>query len=536
MEFKYVSKNIAGAGKVFITVMIVLIAVTVIQLIAAETIGMFVHTQHPAETKSEPQLTDEEKRLDRIAGSSKEFLSDGTIHLVGGPRFKPGQVSQPGTVQIYDANDNLLWEGPNDQRPYKYLLWAEALSVYDEAFRASEMKKMQMIGLLFSRTIEVPVGSVNNTRQVWRYCPGKECFEGYAIAGGERIGYISATGFTDSKSKAKPLGEFRLFTAWTPRDSSSPTLLWQTNRRVYQINFEKQQVELLFESPNSDIEEIYLHAWKDLRPGAEGYIDTEKYQPLIVCITEDGTHHLILREPDQQLSFGGPRCSVTVTRQGIYALRNSADAVPPPPIGASEALLKDWFEQYRNKPQKKWTELYKVSNDGGLELVNRYEWTSPASRRRAQTESVTSALRFVTHFSPALYNLALRLTTRGFWAYVDRSASQGDSLWGILQAIVYLRPLNNTVNLTLSALMMGFVFWHGLPRRTSNARFAFWLVFVGLFNLTALLTYLAMNYTAAIRCPVCGRRRGLAQSDCVRCMAPLPAPKPRDLDLILTNQ
>lgn len=535
MELKNVSKYLAGSGRVLVTALIVLLAVSLLQAIVAAIADTFAYTKRPAAIESEPQRTDEEKRIDRIVRSSKEFLPDGTIHLVYEPRTGLGRLVEPRTEQIYDANDRLLWEGPIDKKPYEYLSWAEEPRNYNEAFTLLQMKLTQTFAPLLGQTIEIPVGEINNTEQVWRYCPGAEYFEGYAI-GGQRIGYIGAAGFTDSKSKTKPLGEFRLFTAWCPQDSSSPTLLWQTARRIYQINFEKRQTELLFESADSDIEAIYLHAWKDLRPGTKGYIDTEKYRPLLVCTTEDGTHHLILREPDEQVSFGGPRCSVTATRDSIYAMRHSTDAVAAPAIASSPQLYKEWFEQYRNKPQKRWTELYKASDDGSLELLNRYEWTSPPSRRRAQTESVTSARRLMTHFSPALYNLALRLTSRGFWAYVDRSASQDDSLWGILQVIVYLRPLNNTVNLTLSALMVGFVFWYGLPRRTSNIRFAFWLAFVGLFNVTGLLTYLALNYTAAIRCPVCGQRRGLAQPDCIRCRASLPTPKPRDLDLILTNQ
>jgi hypothetical protein len=151
-------------------------------------------------------------------------------------------------------------------------------------------------------------------------------------------------------------------------------------------------------------------------------------------------------------------------------------------------------------------------------------------------ESVTAMQRFVTHFSPPLYGLVFRLLGREFWSNVDGSANQGDFAWDMLQAIPYLRPLNSAVNLVLSVLMMGFVFWHGWPRRVSNTQLAFWLVFVGLLSLTGLLTYLALNHTAIIKCPACGRRRGLAQPDCVRCRAPLPTPKARELDLILTNQ
>jgi hypothetical protein len=80
--------------------------------------------------------------------------------------------------------------------------------------------------------------------------------------------------------------------------------------------------------------------------------------------------------------------------------------------------------------------------------------------------------------------------------------------------------------------MMVFVFLHGWARRTFWPRFVFWLVFVGLFNLAGLLTYLALNHTVVIKCQVCGKRRGLAWVDCVRCQAELPAPKRGKLDLI----
>ena len=534
MELKNASKYIAGPGRVFMTVLIILIAVTAVQAIAMEAIRMFAFTKHTTERKSEPPRSDEEKRIQRIRQSSRQFLPDGTTHLIYEPRTERGRIIEPRTEQIYDANDHLLWEGPSDKKPYEYLSWAEEPRNYSEAFTPMQMRLTQTFAPLLARTIEIPVGTINNTEQIWRYRPGAECFEGYAIDG-QRIGYISAAGFSDSKSKVKPLGAFRLFTAWCPQDSSIPTLLWQTNRHIYQINFEKRQTKLLFESANSDIETITLHAWKDLKPGTKDYIDSKKYRPLLVCITQDGVHHLILREPDQQLSLPGPRCSVTATRQSIYALRHGSGTVPVPSIATSPELYKEWVEQYRDKPRKMWTELYKVSDDGGLELLNRYDWVMPAPGRFMQVDPMLAAQRFVTHFSPPLYSLVFRLLGREFWSNVHRSANQGDFFYTMLQTPQYLRPLNGTVNWVLSALMMGFVFWYGWPRRVSHARFIFWLVFVGLLNVTGLLTYLALNHTAVIKCPACGRRRGLAQSDCIHCQAPLPAPKPRELDLIFRS-
>ena len=533
MELKKIAKYIAGSGKVFMTVLIVLIVVTVVQGFTMEAMRMFAYTKRTAAIKSEPR-TEEQKRIDRIRQSSKQFLPNGTIHLVYEPRTERGRIIEPRTEQIYDANDQLLWEGPKDQRPYEYISWAEQPRRYSEAFELLQIKQMQMLTPIFSRSIEVPVGSINNTEQIWRYRPGAGCFEGYNVGGG-RIGYIGAAGFSDAAPKAKPLGDCQLFTAWCPQDSSSPTLLWQTDRRIYQINFEKRQTELIFESGDSDIETINMHAWRDFKPGTDDYIDPEKYRPLLVCITQDEVHHLILREPDQRLSLPGPRCSVTATRQSIYALRHASDTVPVPSILTSPELYKQWVEQYRKEPQKWRIELYRVGNESGLELLNRYDWVMPAPGRFMQVESVMAGQRFVTHFSPPLYNLALRLLGPEFWSYVRQSTNRGHFFYAMLETPVWLRPLNSTVSWVLSALMMGFVFWHGLPRRTSNVRFIFWVVFVGALNVTGLLTYLALNHTAVIKCPACGRRRGLAQSDCIHCQAPLPAPKPRDLDLIFRS-
>ena len=534
MELKNVSKYIAGPGRVFTTALIILIAVSVVQAFAMAAIETFVYAEHRTATKGKPPRTEEEKRIGRIRQASKQFLPDGTIHLVYEPRSKDGRIIEPRTEQIYDANDHLLWEGPKDQRPYEYLSWAEQLRRYTDAFDVMQIKQMQMLTPVFSRSIEVPIGSINNTEQIWRYRPGDECFEGYAVGGG-RIGFIGAEGFVDSKSKVKPLGEFRFFTAWCPGDSSSPTLLWQTGRRVYQINFEKRQTELLFESADSDIETISLHAWRDLKPGTNDYIDSKKYRPLLVCITQDGVHHLILREPDQRLSVAGPRSSFTATRQAIFAYRSWADVFSVPSMAVSPQLYEEWLEQYYNKPQKKWMELYRVADDGAVQLLNRYDWTMPAPDRPLHMESLLATQRLVGHFSPLLYSLLFHALGTEFWSYVQQSTNRGSFFYAMLAFPMWLRSLNGLTNWAISALMMGFVFWHGLPRRTSRAQFAFWLVFVGLLNATGLLTYLALNHTAVIKCPACGRRRGLAQNDCIHCRAPLPTPKPRDLDLVFKS-
>jgi len=535
MKLKSNLKYIATPSKVFMTVLIVLVAVSILQGIILQIERTF---RPSATTKPKAELTQEEKRIDRIRRSAKEFLPDGTIHLVFKPRRISGQINQSETEQIYDANNNLLWEGPGNKRPYEYLSWAKQSRDFGENFTQQKMKQIQMITPGFSRNIEIPVGSDDKIKQIWRYHPGAQYFKGHDIRGKE-IGYIGSTGFADSKSKAKPFGEFRLFTAWCPLDSSNPTLLWQTQRRIYQINFEKRQVELIFESTDSDIEidRTSLHAWRDVKPGEKEYRYNKKYRPLLLCVTEDGKHHLILREPKQQLSLAVLRSLVTATKQDIFVRHTGNDALPPKGITDSRELFDKWLQELRGKPRNLWTELYKVDSQGGLELLNRYDWTIPPPSMpvvRARDHR-TAVKRCVSQFSPPLYDFVVRLLGRKFWSWYYSSRNMGDFFYSLVRMIMDIRPYGGVINRVLSALMMGFVLLHGWPRRTSWAKFVFWLVFVGAFNIAGLLTYLALNHTVVIKCPVCGKRRGLAQVDCVRCQAELPAPERGKLDLIFST-
>jgi len=550
MQLKDNLKYIVTPARVFMTIFIVLIGVIFLQVIVVEIVRMLPRAER-ATTPEEPEeeLSEEEKRLERIRYSTKECLPDGTIHLVHhlGRRFY-GQWDESDKEQIYDVNDNLLWEGPGNKRPYEYLSWSKQLrGSYREGFTQQRMRQIQMITPELSQTLEIPVRLQGKTVETWRYVPWKDCFVGYK-AGGEKTAYAGATGFVDSKSEVRPFGEFSVFIAWCPEGSYSPTLLWQTQRRIYQIDFEKRQVEMIFESTDSDIgiERTSLHAWRDLKPGAEGSSDPKKYRPLLLCVTGDGKYHLILREPKQQLSIGIglPGTSVTATKKNIFVRNYWSDAMPPADISGSRELYDKWLQERRGKPRNFWAEFYKVDNQGGLELLNRYDWTVPAPPvpvvKVGDPRPIVHCC--VSQFSPPLYDVAAHLLGREFWSRVFNYQNRGDFFYSLARMILDIRPYGGVLNRILSALMMGFVFLHGLPRRTSWARFVFWLIFVGLFNLAGLLTYLALNHTPVIECPACGKRRGLAQAErprsymgvcCVRCLAELPAPRRRELDLIV---
>jgi hypothetical protein len=529
-------KHVAGPTKVFATILILLIAVVILQAIIIE-MAMFWKTPSRAKPAKPEKISEEEKHLQKILNSAKQFLPDGTIHLVHEFSDTP-TVSDDDQKQqeIYDVNGNLLWSGLEKNRPYEYLSWARVPRGH-EGFDERRMKQIQMITPELSRPLEIPVRLREKTEQVWRYDPKRQLFVGYR-ADGSKIGYIGSTGFTDSKSQAKPFGTFKFFTAWCPRDSYSPTLLWQTGRYVYEINFEKQQVQLIFESSEANIIKISLHKWRPIRLETEQDLKVP-YRPLIQCLTEDNKHHLVMRNPDRKLTvtidddWWNLPLSFTATTRGIYLYRRDTEKRLPKAYLKSPKLIDEWLRKFEGKPYKKWVELYKIDNQGNLDLLNRYDWTVPA--RSGPVLKVNPPRKKIRHyacqFSPPLYDLAWYLSG-SFGAYLYRN-NLLTSDFAYFAADI--RPGNSILNWMLSLAMVGFAFWHGWPRLTSRTKLIFWLAFTLAFNLAGLLTYLALNHTPIIKCSSCGKSRGLDQINCLRCAAELPAPKRRKLDLILNT-
>jgi len=542
MKLKDSSKYVAGPARIVTTVLILLIAVGILQGIIIQTAHLLTITKYEsAITKPEEEPSEEEKQLEKIRNSAKSFLPDGTIHLVYTPRdFPTLKFDDEKQQEVYDANGNLLWSGLEKNRPYEYLSWTRVGLRYGERFDEQRMKQIHTITPEFSQTLEIPVRSREKTEQVWRYDPTRQLFVGYRVDGGN-IGYIGSTGFTDSKSRAKPFGTFRLFSAWCPEDSFSPTLLWQTSRRIYEINFEKRRVQLIFESAEANIDRISLHKWRPIRPETEQDLKIP-YRPLIKCLTEDGKLHLIMKNPDEKLTvtvdddWWIQTLSFTATTQDIFLLHHDTEKRLPKAYLKSPKLSTEWFLKFRGKPYKLWIELYRVDNQGELNLLNRYDWTVPARPGRVRVVEASSPWikikRYAYQFSTPLYDLAWYLLGGEFRVYSDRS---NDFLSGFVDIAAELRPGNSILNWVLALAMVGFAFWHGWPRQTSRAKLIFWLAFTLVFNLAGLLTYLALNHTPIIKCSSCGKSRGLSQVNCVRCGTELPAPERRKLDLILNT-
>ena len=338
MELKNNSKYVATSSKVIMTIIVFLFAVHILQAItvelSSEIYRMLTKRQRDlAAAESEERLSETEKKMRRIHRSGKNFLPDGTIHLTYRQERTPGRFDEPDKIQIHDANGVLIWQGPESENPYEYISWSDqrfrSYAIYREHFNERQMKDLQMITPEFSRVLEIPVLAQDGSVQVWRYLPGSDLFMGYR-SDRSIIGFLGSTGFAHSKSEAKSFGRFKFQSYWYPEGAIEPTVLWQTSRRLYEINFHKQQVRLVFESPKADIKSVEL---RNCRP-----IDTQiqkehkiKYRPTIRIVTEDGKHHLIIKNPEQKITVTFPdekwssNLNFTATKKGMFLIHHDSE-------------------------------------------------------------------------------------------------------------------------------------------------------------------------------------------------------------------
>jgi hypothetical protein len=379
--------------------------------------------------------------------------------------------------------------------------------------------------------LEIPIRQDKKIREIWRYLPDEDIFVGYEFKG-DKIGYIGANGFTLSQADLRQFGQINAFFGIIPLGYETPILIWQTDSRIFTIDFENRRVETLIESGDKKISYIEFNSWSFSDSNSTLQESGIKYRPLIQYKTDDGQYHLILLEPDQHITLRLPeewerylrsRVATAATKDGIFLYHSKSDVLKPENFDKSRKVQKAFNRSNPfGKSVNHSVELYRVDEQGNISLVNRFDWIKPEFKGYNRGVLEEQLFTYAASVSPILFSLFQEIIEH---TPPDAFRDYSNTMTGgyiVLVEIMYPRKL--FVNIVLSVFMMGIVLWHGWARRTSRLRFAFWLVFVGLFNLAGLLTYLALNHTAVIKCPVCGKSRGLERPECNRCGGTIPSP------------
>jgi hypothetical protein len=527
-------------AKAVIMLILIMFIVFFAQFLVTELVWLYMY-----EKPSPPIYPDDPQW--RIHGATKYFLPDGTIHLVRRTDTKDkGDYTKE---EITDVNGNILWQGIHKDRPFKYLEWESSPREYAEFYGEQQISRM-LLSPPLPCVLEVPVRVGGKANEVWQYDLEAQVFAGYKIEGG-LMGYLGADGFAFSKAQAQPLGKFKGLALWTDEDPSSILMLGVTKRRIYQIDFRTHKVEKVFDSDQSasaeassdksDIESIRWHRWRPMNPKDRDTTDVQ-YRPLIDCQTTDHRHHLIMREPNQILTVELPeqmqtkqtfrywpfKADFTATSNALFLKYHEGRFNPP----ESHKLFEQYEREYDSKPRPQSLQLYKVTDDGNLELVNQFDWIRPVWEAPYSPDRREAIMKWASTTSPPVFDLLWYLFGDSLYEFGRKEVSTMRMMQAYAVIIIEFRPRYSSLNCVLSTAMMMIAFWHGWSRRTSLGKLFVWLVLVGAFNLAGLLGYLALNHTAVIKCPVCGRGRGLERVDCVRCGAELPVPERRKLDLI----
>jgi hypothetical protein len=530
MVKRNVLEYVSRPAEAVIALILIMFIVFFAQFLVTELVWLYTY-----EKPSPPKFPDDQQW--RIHRADKHFLPDGAMHLV---RRTDAQDNGDYTKEeITDVNGNILWEGIRKDRPFKYLEWGSSPREYAEFYGEQQISRM-LLSPPLPCVLEVPVRVGEKVKEVWQYDLEAQAFADYKIEGG-LMGYLGADGLVFSKAQAQPLGKFKGLALWTDEDPSSVVMLGVTKRRIYQIDFRTRKVETVFDGGQSDIESIRWHQWRPMNPKDRDSSDIQ-YRPLIDCQTTDHKHHLIMREPNQILTVELPeqmqtkqtseyrpsKVDFTATSNALFLKYHEGRFNPP----ESYKLMEQYSREYDSKPQPQSLQLYKVADDGKLELVKQFDWIRPVWEEPYPKDRRETIMGWASITSPPVFDLLWYL----FGDRLYKFGREGVSMMRMMQAyasiITECRPRYSSLNCVLSAAMMVIAFWHGWSRRTSGGKLFVWLVVVGVFNLAGLLAYLALNHTAVIKCPVCGRRRGLERVDCVRCGAELPVPERRKFDLI----
>jgi len=110
------------------------------------------------QTQTEP-ITHQEL----IGNSSKLFLPDGTVHLA----YRNSQLSRDKQIQIYDLNDNFLWQVSDNELPEEYLKWSNS-TLYSMHYDYM-ISRINSVDPETRRSIIVPVLNDREIISLWRY-------------------------------------------------------------------------------------------------------------------------------------------------------------------------------------------------------------------------------------------------------------------------------------------------------------------------------------------------------------------------------
>ncbi len=513
----------AKSAQILVASLILVWLIYLVQAIAVKTVRFCA----PQRTRTVTHRTPDPARR------SFRFLPDGTAHQIRFFQEIDDQGETQDIEEIYDINDKLIERSPTPKEPDNaYLSFANG---FYYASDKEHLKTEYRISTGFSRTMDIPVLKDSTLQEIWRYNRKKEVFTGYDRTG-NLLGSLCKEGFKPNSTTGTALGDMERYHWWQPETGHSK-FLWITENNLYEIDLNKRRVDPLVDCNTLYMGSIMAQAWYTTDKTRRGYADPNVYRPLIVSQPDEHTYHLVLRDPDQSITVSEPNtwkevggyCRFSATKTDLFMVRYWDNFRRHPGFYYdSPKSYQDWAKEHRATKKRHWTELYKVDAQGNLEILKAFSW------KETQIRDVPFMITRSWTTRRGVQCLSPGLSIMGYKQLRAQYSSSREFHEPFLFFLVKMMPQGYWDFIIPSVLFTALAFWHGRSRWTSKSQMIFWLAFVMCLNLAGLLTYLALNHTALVRCPSCHNKRGLTSDACVRCQTPLPLPEHTRPHLLLS--
>ena len=520
-------KSIALPIKTVCILLSLMFLTGIIQIIMIELYWEFQRTHWDLSLQENVtvDLTEQEKRQIEISNAVKSFTEDGTIYLV------ITEVT-PGTFQskyiVKNTEGDILFEGKEENCPYSFIEWSpqnkDGMYVSNRTMNQYDLNELDLIGPEFSRNLIIPIVNPYNKRiGHWFFDTDKHIFKYYDIQG-RSGGYLGANGYAETEGGAVAFETCVKMQSQLRPNSYDPMMTYETEFAVYEIDFQNKHVNTLVHTEDP-IRDVSFINWLQ--------VQDYDYRPAMIVRTNANKLYLHFKNPDQFIETQLPEdlpyygsSMFAANDETIYA--RYEEILGRPKTNDIDAIV-EWLDKTRNKPKDHRIHLYEVDKNGIFTELSSFTWAQPATQPNVVVRSTRETMFVVVNSvsSPVPRWLA------HYWL-ITRNYQRGPVwLQPIMDFVIAYSEFKTPINLCVMTVFAALAFLHAWPRRTQIAKLIFWIVFVFLFNLPGLLTYLALNHTPVIRCVNCGKKRGLQQDACCRCGTALPKPKAKETDLVM---
>ena len=511
--------------KTFCVLLVLMFLLGIGQLIIIQIHWEFSRA-HGTPAQPAVEQNEQEKQQWDIHNSQKAFTPDGTVYLVNDNMTDPSGFNKKKII-VKDQHSKILFEGKEEDNPYLFIQWyPKKTDRYRHYLNIDQrhLNELNLIGGNFSRHYVVPMVDIHNRRiGHWFFDTNKRIFKYYTVSG-QQLGYLGTNGYTENQSNAIGFMDCQKMINWVRPNSFDPIMIYQDQHSVYQIDFQNKQVNTLVKTEKDPIRHMVLTNWQET--------EVYDYRPALTILTNSNKLYLHLKRPEQTIETQLP--SDFYTRMARFAADNNTifarlEDYPEAPKTNDWNVFVTWYRENRNKAKEHRVRLFEVDRMESFTEKSSFVWIEPARHPNIVHRTLPdTASRLANSLSsPVPMWLTRHLLKTGNYR-------QGP-VWSreTMQFVRGYSTFKTPINLCVMTVCAIITFLHGWPRRTHIARLTFWIVFVFLFNLPGLLTYLALNHTPIVHCENCNKKRGLMQDVCCRCGTTLPLPKRKETDLVM---